>query len=134
MMSLSGTFNKAAGGAFAAFTAAAVMAAPVQPPPAQVLPVSPPAVVEQPNHSKITAQLVHEHDSDIGFWERLSEAMVDDIDKVRKSSGLNTLEEAAHNKKQALPKREEFVSPEDIMKAVRSMSRGGGQGGNKPGG
>lgn len=133
-MGLTSIFNNAASGAFAAFTAATVMAAPVAPPPVQVPPASPPIVAEQTDHSKITAQLVHEHDTDIGFWERLSEAMVDDIDKVRKSSGLNTLEEAVHNKKQALPKREEFVSPEDIMKAVRSMSRGGGQGSNKPGG
>jgi len=110
------------------------MAAPVTPPPVQVMRATPPVVVERTDHSKITAQLVQEHDSDIGFWERLSEAMVDDIDKVRKSSGLTTLEEAVHNKKQALPKREEFVSPEDIMKVVRSMSRGGGQGGNNLGG
>lgn len=133
-MSITSVFNRAASGSFAAFTAATVIAAPVTPSPVQVMRASPPVVAEQTDHSKITAQLVHEHDSDIGFWERLSEAMIDDIDKVRKSSGLTSLEEAAHNKNQALPKREEFVSPEDIMKVVRSMSRGGGQGGNKPGG
>lgn len=133
-MSLTSIFNRAASGSFAAFTAATVMAAPVTPPPVQVMPASPPVVVERTDHSKITAQLVHEHDSDIGFWERLSEAMIGDIDKVRKSSGLNTLEEAANSKKNSPPKKEEFVSTDNIMKAVRGMSRGGGQGGNNLGG
>jgi len=88
---------------------------------------------EQPvaDHSRVTADLINNQGStDADFWERLSEAAVDDINKVRKSSGLSSLQQAAADKNSGTPKKEEFVSPDDIMKAVRNMSRGHGNNGN----
>lgn len=131
MDSLTNIFNNAARGGAAAAVAvvlntAAATSPSSAPPTQQAISV---ATSPIPDHSRTTKDLVRESESafsDLDFRTRIRDAVIEDIDKVRKDSGLSSLAQAAADKKTAPTQKPDFISPDDIMRAVRNMSRGNG--------
>ena len=104
---------------------------PPQPPAVVFAPV--PVIEEKASvHDSVTRDVVNGMGSfsDLDFFARLGEAVVDDINGVRKDIGLATIQQAAAQKfadrENGIFVKDVFKSPEEIMAVTRGMFRGRG--------
>lgn len=98
--------------------------------PAAVAPVQQVVAAEAPAQRSSTRAVVDAIGTfgDMDFFTRLGEAVVDDINGVRKGMGLASLQQAAAKKiadrEQGVVVKDDFKSPDEIMAVTRSMFRG----------